>query len=630
MSTNEAVAERLSLIAQLLELTGADKFRVLANQKAARVLEAYPSDVGPIARGGGAEGRKRLLDIDGVGPKIADKIVEFVETGKIEELEALRAEVPAGLVELLAVPGLGPKTVRAMWQELGITDVAGLEGAIADGRLLTLPRMGEKAVEKIRSSLALRAESGKRLPLGVALPVAERVVALMLKVPGVKRAAYAGSLRRGRETVGDIDVLVVADDPGAAGAAAEALCTQPGVRQVLAHGESKCSVRLAVRDEAESTLPASERLQGNGGGGDVAATPTVQVDLRVVPNASWGAALMYFTGSKEHNVKLRERAQRMGLTLNEYGLFPEDQRSDEPPQKRGVKAVAGATEEDVFAALGLCFMPPEMREDRGETELKATPRLVEVADIRAELHSHTTASDGSLSIAELAERARKRGFHTLAVTDHSQSSAIANGLKPDRLRAHMAAVREAGRGIKGLRLLAGSEVDILADGRLDYDDELLAELDVVVASPHSALSQEPAAATARLLKAVKHPLVHILGHPTGRLILRRTGLQPDMPAIIAAAKAHSVALEINAHWLRLDLRDTHVHAAVEAGCLIAINCDVHHPDDFDNLRYGVLTGRRGWLTPEQCVNCWDADRLHEWLASKRGGRAAAGGKRGER
>jgi DNA polymerase (family 10) len=348
----------------------------------------------------------------------------------------------------------------------------------------------------------------------------------------------------------------------------------------------------------------------------------VQVDLRVVPAESWGAALMYFTGSKEHNVKLRERALKKGWTLTAYGLYPFDKETDEgkaPPHERGVKPIAGKTEEEVYAKFGLPWMPPEMREDRGELELKpgGLPPLVEIADIKAELHAHTTASDGSLSIEELVAEAKGRGFHTIAVTDHSQSSAIAGGLKPDRLREHIKAVKAVAKKSKGIRVFTGSEVDILADGRLDYDDELLAELDVVVASPHGQLSQEPEAATARLVKAVSHPLVHILGHPTGRMVMRRTGLSPDIGAVIAAAKKNNVALEINAHWHRLDLRDTHVRAAVDAGCLISINCDDHYAEDFDNLKYGVMTGKRGWLPRELCVNCWPAERLHEWIRGKR-------------
>lgn len=279
--------------------------------------------------------------------------------------------------------------------------------------------------------------------------------------------------------------------------------------------------------------------------------------------------------------------------------------------------MASETEESIYAALGVPYIPPTLREDRGELTLTNTPRLIEVADIRAELHSHTVASDGEMTIEQSASIAQARGFHTLAITDHSQSSAVANGLKPDRLRQHIAAVRAANERIEGITLLTGSEVDILVDGNLDYDDDLLAELDVVVASPHAGLKAKPAQATKRLLRAIEHPLVHIIGHPTGRLIERRAGLEPAMDELIAAAIEHDVALEINAHWMRLDLRDTHVRAAVEAGCKIAINCDVHQAGDYDNLRYGVLTGQRGWLTPDRCINTWSAERLHAWLRSKR-------------
>ncbi|MCU0688980.1 MAG: DNA polymerase/3'-5' exonuclease PolX [Phycisphaerales bacterium] len=342
----------------------------------------------------------------------------------------------------------------------------------------------------------------------------------------------------------------------------------------------------------------------------------MQVDLRVIDQPAFGAALAYFTGSKEHNVQMRQRALARGLTLNEYGLFPET-ADGSAPHTAGLKPVASASEQDIYAALGLPYVPPEMREGQSELTLTATPRLVELPDIRAELHAHTTASDGVLSIIQLATEAQRRGMHTLAITDHSQSSALAGGLKPAALRAHIKAIREAQQHMPGITLLAGSEVDILADGTLDYDDDLLAELDIVVASPHAALTQDSPAATARLIKAVSHPLVHILGHPTGRLVLKRRGLEPEMAEVIAAAKAHDTALEINAHWMRLDLRDMHVRAAVQAGCHIAINCDVHHPDDYDNLRFGITTARRGGLPPAQCLNTWPAPTLHAWLKRKR-------------
>lgn len=618
---NEAVAERLSRIARLQDLLGEDKFKAISHDRAARVIEGLAFDIATIA-----DDPAKLREIEGIGPKIADKIAEFARTGKMAELVELEAKVPPGVLALMNIPGLGPKTVATLWKEGGVKDLASLKKIIADGSILSLPRMGAKSVEKLRESIDLAEQSGARLPLGLAAPVGERFVSAMAKVKGVKQAAFAGSLRRGRETIGDIDVLVAAADADAAHVAG-AFRALPGVSQVLAAGDRRSSVRARI-------APESARFSVEGRAGEADVGPTVQVDLRVVPPASWGAALMYFTGSKEFNIRLRERSLRMGLTLNEYGLFPED-GDQTPPQQRGVEPVASETEEEIFHALKLAYIPPELREDRGEIDraerafagaktraarhaAAVVEGLVELADIKAELHAHTTASDGRMSIEELARSAKQRGFHTIAVTDHSRSSVIANGLSAERLREHVAAIHAARKRVRGVHILAGSEVDILADGSLDYDDRTLALLDVVVASPHNALSQEPEAATGRLVRAIESGRVHILGHPTGRLINRRAGLSPDMARVIAAARAHDVALEINAHWMRLDLRDTHVRAAVDAGCLIAIDCDVHAEGDFDNLRFGVQTARRGWLPAEQCVNTWSAARLAKWLGKKTG------------
>lgn len=606
MSINEVLSQRLSLIAQMQELLGADKFRAISHERAARVVEGYAGDIAAVA-----SDRAKLLEIDGIGPKIADKIIEFCQTGKIKEYDELRAQVPAGLMKLLEIPGLGPKTIRVLWQEGGVEDLAGLKRVMEDGTILKLPRMGEKSVQKLRESISLMQESGKRLPLGMAVHVAERFMLVLRAVPGVEKVEAAGSLRRGKETVGDIDILVSAKN---AAAVSEAFRTMPDVKQVLVGGETRASVRALIRPELGrwddgDQSPQEDTTAGAGG--------TVQVDLRVIPKESWGAAMMYFTGSKEHNVRLRELAQKKGMTLNEYGLFPED-NEEEPPHKRGVKPLAGKTEEEVYKKLGVTWVPAEVREDRGEVGIESSPGLIEMKDIVAELHAHTTASDGVMTIIELAEEAKKRGFHTIAVTDHSKSSAIANGLSVERLVAHMKAVRAANKEVEGITLLAGSEVDILADGRLDYPDELLAELDVVVASPHASLSQDAKTATKRIIRAIQNPHVNILGHPTGRLINRRNGLPLEMAEVIAAAKSHDVALEINAHWLRLDMRDFHVREAVAAGCNIAIDCDVHERQDYDNLRFGVATARRGWLTPEQCVNAWSEKKLKGWLRKKHG------------
>ncbi len=596
MGFNADLHAQLEQMATLLELTGANKFRVNAFARAARAVESQSKDLSKLDD-------KELIAIDGIGKGIASVIRELAGSGKVAELEELRKEVPAGLADVLDIQGLGPKTVRLMWQDLGITDREGLKKAIDDGSILTLPRMGEKTVENIKQALTFASKSNDRLALGIAAPIADALVERMKDVKGVKQCAFAGSLRRGRDTIGDIDILVSTTNPKEA---AKAFCESDDVLQVIARGESKCSVRIAVSGKAGRWKP------------DGKAPPTVGADLKIVPDASFGAALMYFSGSKEHNVRLRERALKKGMTLNEYGLFPEDKSTTESPQSRGIKAIASKTEEAVYTKLGLPFIPPEIREDAGELDLEETPGLIELADIKSDLHAHTTASDGVMSLYELVQCAIDRGFHTIAVTDHSKSSVQAGGLSVERLRAQRDEIEKARKHFgKKITILAGSEVDILADGSLDYDDEILAWLDIVVASPHAALSQDTKAATKRLLKAIEHPNVNIIGHPTGRLINRRKGLEPAMDEIIAAAIEYDTALEINAHWMRLDLRDTHVRAAVEAGCKIAIDCDDHAPEDFDNLRYGIATARRGWLAPEQCVNAWTAKKLHNWLSKKR-------------
>lgn len=584
MSFNAEIVDAFTEMATLLEITGANAFKVNASAKVARTVEGMPNDLRPLAEGPSAD--KELAKLDGVGASSAKKIAEYARTGRIEALDALRAEVPDGLREVMRVPGLGPKTVGRLWKEAGIENLDALERGLADGSVEALPRMGRKTIDNLQSSIAFMKAAGDRRRIGDALPLAEEMIARLLEVPGVRRAEFAGSLRRGRDTIGDIDLLVVADDPEAAG---ESFRTQPGVTEILLGGATKSSVRTE---------------------------DGFQVDLRVVPEEVWGAALMYFTGSKEHNVALRERAIARGLRLNEYGLFPQDD-DDGPPQDRGIPPVAAADEGDIYRALELEWIPPELREDRGEFE-SAPPRdLVSVEDVHAELHSHTTASDGRLTIDELAEAARARGRTVLAITDHSKSSVQANGLDEDRLRRHIDAIREANERIDGITLLAGSEVDILSDGRLDYEDDLLAELDLVVASPHVALRQDPEAATRRLCAAARHPLVTIVGHPTGRLIPDRPGLDLDLDALIEAAIEGGTALEINANPLRLDLRDTHVRRAVEASCPIAINTDAHRAEHLDLLRYGVLTARRGRLTTPNCINCLPDDQLLAWVASRR-------------
>jgi DNA polymerase (family 10) len=362
----------------------------------------------------------------------------------------------------------------------------------------------------------------------------------------------------------------------------------PNVTKILAQGETKCSVRI---------------------------DSGMQVDLRIVDKDAFGAAMLYFTGSKEHNVALRERAIQQGKRLNEYGVF-EDDGDETPPQQRGLESIA-CSEEEIYTALNSPWIPPELREDRGELDDNDLPTLITERDITCDLHCHTTASDGHMTIEELAMFGIACGYHTIAVTDHSQSSTQANGLKPDRLQRHIEAIRKVNESLQEITILAGSEVDILTSGELDYDDELLASLDIVVASPHASLQQPAADATARLVKAIEHPLVHIIGHPTGRIINKRKGLQPHMQELIDAAAEHNTALELNANSLRLDLRDTHVRAATIAGAMISINTDAHVPEHFDQLRYGIGTARRGWLTPSGCINCFSQEDLTSWLLRAR-------------
>jgi DNA polymerase (family 10) len=589
MSTNLELASVFEQMGSALELLGANPFKVNSHQRVARILKDLTDDVGALVAEDPKTAPKRLSALSGVGKGSATKIIEYVETGAVAEHQKLMAEVPSGLFAVLAVPGIGPKAAKLMWTELGITSVDELKKSLDEDptAVAGLPRMGKKKVEGILKAIAFSEKSQDRISIGLARPLALDLLERIRDVAGVRRADFAGSLRRGAETIGDLDFLVSADDPEAV----RVLFTEaPYVTQVLARGDTKCSVRL----EQDGVV--------------------IQADLRLVDEAVYGAALMYFTGSKEHNVRMREAAIKKGLHLNEYGIF---KGTEERPQDRG-EAPVSTSEEGIYAALNLSFVTPELREDRDFAELEAMPeRLIELGDIGAELHAHTRASDGKLTIEELAAEARSRGFHTLAITDHSRSQVIANGLTPDRLRRHIDAIREADAKIDGITLLAGSEVDILPDGALDYEDDLLAELDIVVASPHAALRQEPKEATERLLKAIRHPLVHIIGHPTGRIIGRREGLSPDLSALFAAAVECDTALEVNAAWRRLDLRDTHLRDALKAGCKITIDTDAHRASHFDNLIYGVLTARRAGMEPASCVNTWSAEDLRAWLRSKR-------------
>ena len=570
----EAIFQQM---ADVTEITGGNRFKVIAFQKVARVLGELAEDVASIAP-------DKLATIPGVGKGTAERIREFLDTGQIAEHQAMLKEIPPGLPALLDIPGLGPKTVALLWTKAGITSMADLRAKLAGDALAELPGFGKKKLENLRKNIAFAEEAGKRTRLGEALPQAAYLVHKLRQVPGVTQCDYAGSLRRGKETIGDIDVLVACESKHNAAVSA-AFVKLADATDVLGQGETKTSVRT------------------KGG---------LQIDLRIVEPDHYGAALLYFTGSKEHNVRLRGRALDMGYTLNEYALADKDDKT---------KVVASKTEQDIYKKLKLAWIAPELREDRGEIDRAADgtlPDLITLDDIKSELHAHTNASDGTWTIRDLALAAADRGFHTVAVTDHSKSQFQAHGLDAKRLEQHIEAIRAVAAELTGkITILAGSEVDILADGSLDYPDSLLAELDIVVASPHAALSQDGAAATKRLLRAIDNRYVTILGHPTGRLIGRREGLSPDMGQVVKAAAKRGIAMEINANHWRLDLRDTHARLALDAGCRLAINTDAHGPADLDQLRYGILTARRAGATAADVVNCHTAAALAKWLASTR-------------
>lgn len=572
--TNQDVAAAFAELADLMELLGEDGFRVNSYRKVSRVVEEAAGDVAALA----AEGK--LTDLPGVGKSSAEKIAQLVETGKLDLLEELRGRLPAGLPELLGIPGLGPKTIAKLWKQGGIVDKAGLAEAIEEGAILTVEGMGKKKAQQIWDAMKFASAAGERSRLGEATELAEKLIEAVNRFDGVEKTVAAGSLRRGKETIGDLDLLCQASQAKAQAiidrfTQGQGLDVQIG--QVLAAGKTKGSVRVQAG---------------------------MQVDLRVAPQESFGAALAYFTGSKEHNIRLREIAQKKGLKLNEYGLFDGDKR------------LAGASEEEIYARLGLACVPPELREDRGEVEAALAdklPKLLELADIRGDLHMHTTASDGVESIETMIDACRRRGYKYMAISEHSKSQVQAHGLDAKRLAEHGKAVRAAAKKAGGITVYYACEVDIFKDGALDFSDEVLATLDFVTASPHSALSQKRDDATRRIIKAIENPYVRVIGHASGRLIGTRPGMELGIEEIVAAAAEHDVAMEINAHPFRLDLRDTHVRAAVEAGAKLVINSDSHGIPDLDNMKYGVITARRGWATAADVINAWTPARLAKWI-----------------
>jgi DNA polymerase (family 10) len=574
---NADLARVFREMAQLLEIRGESVFRVRAYDRAADVLDGLSEDVGAVVA------RKELSKIPGIGKGLAAHVREYLAAGSIAEVEALRAQVPAGVRALLGVRGLGPKTARLLFERLGVDSLEALEQAAVSGTLLDLPGMGERTRQNILQGIRSVRAGQARLPLGRALALAESIRAALHTAGHARDIEIAGSARRRRETVGDLDLLVTSREPGAV---IEDFVRLPGIAQVLARGDTKVSVRHAVED-----------------------APALQVDLRVVEPEALGAALQYFTGSKDHNVRVREIAQRRQLKLSEYGVFDE----------RTGRRVAGATEEEVYAAVELPWIPPELRENGGEIEaalLGTLPALVRLEDIRGDLHAHTNWSDGRLTLEELIQAAEARGWEYLAVTDHSRSSTIANGLSPEELRAQVRAIRNL-QPRHRIRILAGTECDILADGQLDFPDELLGELDFVLAAVHSRFSQAGPAMTARIARALEHPMVDVLVHPTGRRIGEREPYDIDLDALCAIARRHDKALEINGSPARLDLKDSHARRAAELGVRVAIDTDLHTPADAQNMALGVATARRAWIAPQGVVNTLPVGWLREWAGRHR-------------
>lgn len=574
------VARLFDLMADMLELKGENPFRIRAYRRAARNLESLAEDLEALA----AEGR--LDEIPGVGEDLAGKIAEYLQTGRIRALEALRRKVPAGVADLLSVPGIGPKTALVLYEKAGVRSVDRLRDLARAGKLRGLPGIQAKTEANILQGIATVEQGRARMPLGRALPLAEELVRALEALRGVDRVALAGSIRRGKETAGDIDILATAADPGGVMAAFADL---PQVAAVLERGHTRASVRH--RDG-------------------------IQVDLRVVEPESFGAALQYFTGSAQHNIRVREMANRLGLKVSEYGVFRE----------ASGRRLAGATEEEVYAALGLPLIAPELREDTGEIEaaLAGTlPKLVQLADIRGDLHCHTRASDGHHTIDELVAAARARGYEYVGVTDHSASATIAHGLSREAMPAHLAKIRAAQAAHPGIRVLAGTECDILPDGRMDYPDELLARLDVVIAAVHSRFRQPKAEMTRRICRALANPHVHVLAHPTGRLFGERAPYDVDLDAVLRTAHRLGKAVEINSCPQRLDLDGAHARRAKDLGALIAIDTDTHALDQLDTMRLGVATARRGFLGKDQVVNAWPVTKLLAFARRPHGPASAA-------
>ncbi len=577
---NKTLAGILYETADLMEVDGQDPFRIRSYRRAAEAIEALPQPVSELV-----SDPKKLLEVPGIGKAMSSHLQEIFREGRMGLHTQLLEKYRPSMLELLKIQGLGPKTIALLWSAHQVSDLAGVEKLAREGKLRELPRMGEKQEQKILKAIEDYRRISGRFLLDQAEAIAEKLMSHLAHLPGVDKITPAGSLRRGRETVGDLDLLVTGKCCGnekQRTAVLEQIVNFPGIMEVLARGENKVSFRMRSG---------------------------MQVDVRLLPSESYGAALQYFTGSKSHNVALRQRALKMGYTLSEYSLA---RLKDEKP-------VAGASEEDIYKALKLDYIPPEMRENQGELEAAekhSLPRLIEVGDLKGDVHMHTVETDGRCTIEEMAEAARARGYQYMAITDHSKNLAFANGLDDKRAAEHVREIRAANKSTEGITIFAGIEVDILADGALDLSDSVLAEMDLVIASVHSHFNQEPAQMTARLLKALENPHVSLIGHPTGRLLLRRDAYTYDMEAVLATAAKNRVAMELNAYPDRLDLCDRHLRMAKERGVKIVINTDAHHTSHMEKIKYGVLQARRAWLTCDDVLNTLPAEKFAQAMKWK--------------
>jgi DNA polymerase (family 10) len=572
MKINKVLAKKFEELANALDFLGENPFKVRAYLKVARVLEELPEDVTEIYKMQGFEGLER---IPGIGEGIAKKIVEFIEKGTFEKYEEVMSKVPADLLKLMDVPGVGPRTLKLIYDKFKVTTMDEFVKILDDPRILTLPGMGEKKIENIKRGLELYLSMQERIPLGIAVNIVEDIIEYMKESKKVELISGCGSYRRMKETVGDIDILVVGEDGAKL---IEHFTKFPSVTDVLASGDTKGSVIVEGK---------------------------YQVDMRVVGRVSWGAALQYFTGSKNHNIKLRTIAKAKGLKISEYGVFREE------------KLIAGAEEEDVYKSLGLPWIPPELREDQGEIEAAMSgnlPVLLGYNELKGDLHVHSNYSDGTSSLEELVEFARKMGYQYLGICDHSRSAKYAGGLEIDELRERNREIDRINKSFKDFVLLKGAEVDILSDGQLDYPDEILKELDFVVASIHIWKKNEDA--TQRIIKAMENPYVTIIGHPTGRLIGQREGYHVDIDTIIDKAVETKTFLEMNAYYERLDFNDVNARKAKEKGALLVINTDAHHVGQLPMIRLGIGQARRAWLGPQDVVNTRNLSEVVELLKIK--------------